>query len=48
MEEALANVRDAFAAVVELYADQNRALPADVETLAAGEIVRADALGDVA
>ena len=28
LEEAYANVADALSAVIELYADQNRALPA--------------------
>jgi antitoxin HicB len=30
LEDAYANVSDALAAVIELYADQQRALPADV------------------
>jgi antitoxin HicB len=30
LEEAQANIRDAFEAVVELYADQGRALPASI------------------
>ena len=30
LEEAFAEVRDALAAVVELYADQGRALPAGI------------------
>ena len=46
--DALDNVRDALAAVVELYAEQKRPLPAGVESLATGQEVRADALVDVA
>lgn len=30
LKEARANVEDAFAAVVEIYAEQNRALPAGI------------------
>jgi antitoxin HicB len=30
LEEAQANVRDAFEAVAELYADQGRSLPASI------------------
>lgn len=42
--EAFANARDALAAVVELYADQGRPLPAGVVLPAAGEMVWSDAL----
>lgn len=48
IEDAMINVRDALAAVVEMYTDQNRPLPTGVETLTAGQIVRADTLVDVA
>ena len=48
LEEAYANVRDALAAVVELYAEQGRPLPAGVELPAAGQVVWSDALVEVA
>ena len=44
MEEAQANVRDAFEAVVELYADQGRQLPATISLPAQGEVIWSDAL----
>jgi antitoxin HicB len=44
LDEAFANVRDAFAAVVELYASEGRELPAGTELPERGEIVWADAL----
>jgi antitoxin HicB len=44
LEEAYANVPDALAAVVELYTDQNRPLPAGVALPATGEVVWSDAL----
>lgn len=44
LAEAQANVRDAFEAVVELYADQGRPLPASISLPAAGEVVRSEAL----
>lgn len=39
LEEAEANVRDAFEAVLELYAEQGRALPASILIPASGEVV---------
>ncbi len=39
LEEAQANVRDAFEAVVELYADQGRQLPACISLPGQGEVV---------
>jgi antitoxin HicB len=39
LEEAQANVRDAFAAVVELYADQGCSLPASVALPPQGEVI---------
>lgn len=48
LEEAFANVADAFAAVKEIYTEQGRPLPAGTELPARGEIVWADALLDVA
>jgi antitoxin HicB len=47
IEDAYANVRDALGAVVELYADQGRALPPGTE-LPEGQIVWSDALVEVA
>ena len=44
LAEAFANARDALAAVVELYADEGRPLPANVILPAAGEVVWSDAL----
>jgi antitoxin HicB len=48
LEDAFANVRDALAAVLELYADQGRPLPAGIELPPAGQIVWTDALVEVA
>lgn len=44
LEEAQANVRDAFEAVVELYADQGRALPASISLPAPGEVIWSETL----
>jgi antitoxin HicB len=44
LEEAHANVRDAFEAVVELYADQGRPLPTVITLPAAGEVVWSEVL----
>ena len=44
LEEAQANVSDAFDAVVELYADQGRPLPASISLPAPGEVVWSEAL----
>ena len=44
LDEAYANVADAMAAVVELYADQGRPLPAGIELPATGQVVWAEAL----
>jgi antitoxin HicB len=44
LEEAHANVSDAFEAVVELYADQGRPLPASIALPALGEVVWSEAL----
>jgi antitoxin HicB len=46
LDDAYANVRDALAAVIELYADQGRALPQTTE-LPDGQIVWSDALLEV-
>jgi len=48
LEEALANVRDAFAAVAELYEEQGRKLPSGIELPASGELIWADTLVEVA
>lgn len=44
LEEAHANVRDAFEAVVELYTEQGRALPAAITLPAVGEVVWSESL----
>ncbi len=44
LDEAQANVRDAFEAVVELYADEKRSLPANISLPAAGEVVWSEVL----
>jgi antitoxin HicB len=44
LEEANANVRDAFEAVVELYAEQGRSLPAGISLPAPGQVVWSEAL----
>ncbi|MFO0963993.1 MAG: type II toxin-antitoxin system HicB family antitoxin [Gemmataceae bacterium] len=44
LEEAQANVRDAFEAVVELYADQGRSLPASISLPAQGEVIWSETL----
>jgi len=48
LEEAYGNVADALSAVIELYAQQRRALPAATELPAGGTIVWSDALVEVA
>ncbi len=44
LDEAFANAQDALAAVIELYADERRALPAGVTLPTTGEVVWSDAL----
>ena len=39
LDEAQANVRDAFEAVAELYAEQGRPLPASISLPPSGEVV---------
>ena len=39
LTEAFANAQDALAAVIELYADERRTLPAGVMLPASGEVV---------
>ena len=48
LAEAFANVRDALSAVLELYADEGRPLPAGVELPQSGQVVWTDALVEVA
>jgi len=48
LEEAFRNVRDALAAVLEIYAEQGRALPAGIELPTSGQVVWTDALVEVA
>jgi len=40
LKAAFANVNDALAAVVELYADEGRALPQGIDLPASGQVVR--------
>ena len=47
LAEAFANARDAVSAVVELYADEGRPLPAAVSLPGIGEAVWSDALVDI-
>lgn len=44
LEEAHANVRDAFDAVTELYAEEGRSLPASISLPTRAEVVWSDAL----
>jgi antitoxin HicB len=44
LEEAQANVRDAFEAVVELYADQGRSLPASISLPSQSEVIWSETL----
>lgn len=44
LEEAFANVKDAFAAVLELYAGEGRRLPYGIDLPPKGQIVWSDAL----
>ena len=48
LDEAFANVRDAFAAVLELYTEQGRALPTGIDLPQVGQMVWTDALVEVA
>jgi antitoxin HicB len=48
LEEAFANVSDALAAVLEIYAEQNRPLPPGIELPPSGQVVWSDALVEVA
>jgi antitoxin HicB len=44
LEEAQTNVRDAFEAVVELYADEGRSLPASISLPVQGEVICSESL----
>ncbi len=44
LDEAYANVADALAAVVELYADQGRPLPGGIDLPATDQVVCGEAL----
>ena len=44
VEDALENVRDALAAVIEIYEDQGRPLPPGVETNPEGSSIRFESL----
>jgi antitoxin HicB len=48
LEEAYANVADAFSAVLELYAEQGRPLPSGIELPQSGQVVWTEALVEVA
>src|SRR5688572_33145508 len=48
LEEAFANVRDALAAVIELYEEAGPPLPPGTELPPAGQVVWTDALVEVA
>ena len=48
IEQAFANVKDALAAVLELYAEDGRNLPAGIELPASGQVVWTDAMVEVA
>lgn len=48
IEEAFANVRDALAAVIEIYEEEGRPLPAGIELPSSGQVVWTDALVEVA
>lgn len=44
LEEAQANVRDAFEAVVELYQEEGRPLPASISLPTSGEVLWTETL----
>lgn len=44
LEEAYGNVSDALAAVIEIYSEQGRPLPAGIELPNSGQVVWSDAL----
>jgi antitoxin HicB len=48
LDEAYANVSDALAAVLELYAEQGRTLPESTKVPTSGEVVWTESLVEVA
>ena len=44
LDEAFTNAQDALAAVIELYADERRSLPAGVTLPTGGQMIWSDAL----
>jgi len=48
LDEALANVSDALAAVLELYAEQKRPLPESTRVPQSGEVIWTESLVEVA
>jgi antitoxin HicB len=48
LDEAYANVSDALAAVLELYAEQGRQLPESTKVPSSGEVIWSEALVEVA
>jgi antitoxin HicB len=48
LDEAFANVRDALAAVLELYKEQGRPIPPGIELPPTGQLLWTDALVEVA
>src|SRR5262245_14473500 len=44
LDEAFTNAQDALTAVIELYADEGRPLPAGIALPASGEVIWSDAL----
>jgi antitoxin HicB len=47
LDEAYANVTDALAAVLELYAEQGRALPESTKVADSGEVIWSESLVEV-
>jgi antitoxin HicB len=48
LDQAYANVSDALAAVLELYAEQGRALPQGIELPQSGQVIWSEALVEIA
>ena len=48
LDEAYANVSDALAALLELYAEQGRSLPESTKVGASGEVIWSESLVEVA
>ena len=48
LDEAFANVSDALAAVLELYAEQGRPLPESTKVATSGEVIWSESLVEVA